>query len=42
MNFAEHHPLIRDLGIYNDFINQTQHAQKPQNPSPQAAPLGAH
>lgn len=42
MSFAEAHPLIRDLSIYSDFIKQTQHAQKPQNPSPQAAPLGAH
>lgn len=40
MNFAEHHPLIRELQVYGDFINNTSHAQKPQNPSPQAAPLG--
>lgn len=42
MSFTEHHPLIRELNIYSDFITHTQNAQKPQKPSPQATPLGAH
>lgn len=47
--FAESHPLIRDLGTYSDFINQTTHTQSnhdtpdqhPQTTRHEAAPVRA-
>jgi transposase len=49
LGFAESHPLIRNLGAYGDFINQTQTQtqtndtsnQHPQTPCPEAAPVRA-
>jgi hypothetical protein len=47
--FAENHPLIRNLGIYSDFILQTQNNnpthdtgnKHPQTPGSETAPLRA-
>ena len=53
LGFAESHPLIRNLGAYSDFINQTQTQtqtqnetndtsnQHPQTPCAEAAPVRA-
>lgn len=40
MNFQETHPLIRDLGVYGDFIiNSTHHGKNPENHSYETASL---
>lgn len=39
--FVESHPLIRDLGTYSSFIQQTHDHQHPQTTSPQTTPVRA-
>ncbi len=41
MTFQESHPLIRDLGVYGEFITNTHHASHTQIPCAETAALGA-
>ena len=41
MTFQESHPLIRDLGVYGEFITNTHHANHTQIPRAETAALGA-
>jgi hypothetical protein len=40
MTFQQSHPLIRDLGVYGDFVTNTHHANT-QTPRTETEAFGA-